>query len=168
MLGNGRYRSTTALEGNDEYTLDLLTAAYEFGSPEGWVDSGVLRGVLRNRRSHQSTLDERGLARTPTSIDRYFSFEQEIRGIELNLQKSVYGDSRTHKLGFGIEYRERETTEFRDGLSTNMQDGTSTNVILGEAFPLRDFPISVSKEWGAYFEDTVTLGDWSLIAASPG
>lgn len=165
MLGTGRYRSTTALEGNDEYALDLLTVAYEFGAPESWVDSGVLRGYYETAEVTQSTLDERGLAGTPTSIDRYFSFEQEIRGIELNLQKSLYGDLRTHKLGFGVEYRERETTEFRDGLSTNMQDGTSTNVILGEAFPLRDFPISVSKEWGAYIEDTVTLGDWSLIAS---
>ncbi|MGI9203692.1 MAG: TonB-dependent receptor domain-containing protein [Woeseiaceae bacterium] len=165
VLGTGRYRSTTALEGNDQYTLDLLTAAYEFGSPEDWVDSGVLRGYYETADVTQSTLDERGGARTPTSIDRYFSFEQEIKGIELNLQKSLYGDLRAHKLGFGVEYRERETTEFRDGLSTNMQDGTSTNVILGEAFPLRDFPISVSKEWGAYLEDTVTLGDWSLIAA---
>ncbi len=165
VLGTGRYRSTTALEGNDEYTLDLLTATVEFGSPEDWVDNGVLRGYYETAEVAQSTLDERGGARTPTSIDRYFSFEQDIRGIELNLQKSLYGDLHTHNLGFGVEYRERETTEFRDGLSTNMQDGTSTNVILGEAFPLRDFPISVSKEWGAYIEDTVTFGDWSFIAA---
>ena len=51
MLGTGRYRSTTALEGNDDYTLDLLTATYEFGSPEGWVDSGVLRGYYETGRS---------------------------------------------------------------------------------------------------------------------
>jgi len=165
MLGSGRYRSTSALEGNDEYTLDLINAAYEFGSPETWIDAGSLRAYYETAEISQTTLDERGLSSRPVSIDRYFSFDQEIRGLELNLQKSIMGESTSHKLGFGVEYRERETTEFRDGLSTNMIDGTSTNIILGEEFPLRDFPISVSKEWGAYIEDTVTLGDWSLIGA---
>jgi hemoglobin/transferrin/lactoferrin receptor protein len=165
MLGSGRYRSTSALEGNDEYTLDLINVAYEFGSPESWVDAGVVRAFYETAEISQTTLDERGLSSRPASIDRYFNFDQEIRGLELNLQKFLVGDRTSHKLGFGLEYRERETTEYRDGLSTNMIDGTSTNVILGEEFPLRDFPISVSKEWGAYVEDTITLGDWSLIGA---
>ena len=165
VLGTGRYVSTSALEGNDEYTLDLVNAAYEFGSPGSWLDAGVLRAFYETADISQLTLDERGLAATPTSIDRYFSFDQEIRGLELNLQKSSAGEHATHKLGFGVEYRERETTEFRDGLSTNMLDGTSTNVILGEAFPLRDFPVSLSREWGAYVEDTISVGDWSLIGA---
>jgi hemoglobin/transferrin/lactoferrin receptor protein len=129
------------------------------------VDSGLVRAFYETAEISQITLDERGLSAVPTSIDRYFSFDQEIRGLELNLQKSIDGGNAMHKVGFGLDYRERETTEFRDGLSTNMQDGTSTNVILGEVFPLRDFPISISKEWGAYIEDTVSYGDWSLIGA---
>jgi hemoglobin/transferrin/lactoferrin receptor protein len=165
MLGTGRYRTTSALEGNDEYTMDLVNAAYEFGSPESWVDAGFIRAFYETAEISQTTLDERALASTPTSIDRFFNFDQEIRGIELNLQKSLDFDRTLHKLGFGIEYRERETTEYRDGLSTNMTDGTTTNVILGEAFPLRDFPISVSEEWGAYIEDVVSIGDWSIIGA---
>ncbi len=124
-----------------------------------------MRGYYETTEVSQRTLDERGLARTPVSIDRYFDFEQDIRGVELNLQKEIGRDAGSHRLGFGMEYRERETTEFRDGLSTNMVDGSSTNVILGEAFPLRDFPISQSEEWGAYIEDAYSRGDWSLIAA---
>ncbi len=37
--------------------------------------------------------------------------------------------------------------------------------MLGEVFPLRDFPISTTTEWGAYIEDSITSGRWSLIAA---
>jgi hemoglobin/transferrin/lactoferrin receptor protein len=165
MLGSGRFRSTTALEGEDEYTLDLINLAYQFGTQGGWVDSGVLRGYYETAEIEQSTLDERGLSSSPVSIDRYFNFDQEIHGFELNLQKYIGGDRVEHKLGAGLEYRERETTEFRDGLSTSLTDGTSTNVILGEVFPLRDFPVSTSTEWGAYIEDVMTLGDWSVIAA---
>ena len=165
MLGTGRYRSTTALEGDDEYVMDMVNVAYEFGSPESWFDAGIVRAFYETAEIRQNTLDERALARTPVSIDRYFSFDQEISGIELNLQKTISADAVEHKIGFGIEYRERETTEYRNGLSTNLDDGTETNVILGEVFPLRDFPISKSREWGAYIEDTLSFGDWSVIGA---
>ena len=165
MLGTGRYRSTSALEGDDRYTMDLVNVAYEFGSPESFFDAGVLRAYYETAEITQATLDERALSSRPTSIDRFFSFEQDLHGVELNLQKALSLDRTTHKLGVGLEYRERETTEYRDGLSTSLTDGSSTNEILGEVFPLRDFPISVSREFGAYIEDVVTVGDWSLIGA---
>ena len=165
MLGTGRYRSTSALQGDDEYTLDLINLEYEFGSPEGWIDSGVVRAYYETAEISQQTLDERGLSSSPVSIDRYFNFDQQIQGAEINLQKNLGGRNTSHKLGFGVEYRERKTTEYRDGLSTSMVDGTSTNVILGEVFPLRDFPVSESAEWGAYFEDVMSVGNWSLIGA---
>ena len=165
MLGTGRYRSTSALLGNDEYTLDLINVEYEFGSPDSWIDAGVLRAYYEEAEISQHTVDERGLSSMPVSIDRYFNFDQQIQGAELNLQKYLDGQNTSHNLGFGLEYRERETAEYRDGLSTSMIDGTSTNVILGEVFPLRDFPVSKSTELGAYIEDVVSFGDWSLIGA---
>jgi len=165
ILGTGRYRSTSALEGDDEYTMDLLNVAYEFGTPESFIDAGYLRGYVETVDIRQQTLDERALSSRPVSIDRYFSFEQDIAGVELNLQKHFNLERSSHKLGFGVDYREKQTTEYRDGLSTSLVDGTSTNVILGEVFPLRDFPVSDSKEWGAYIEDVVSIGDWSIIGA---
>lgn len=165
MLGSGRYRSTTALEGDDEYQMDLINVEYNFGSPEGWLDAGLLRGYYEVADISQATLDERALARTPVSINRYFSFNQDIRGAELNLQKELSGRTVSHRLGFGLEYRARNTEEYRDGLSTNLNDGARTSTILGEEFPLRDFPVSKSSEWGAYVEDVMSIGDWSVIAA---
>jgi hemoglobin/transferrin/lactoferrin receptor protein len=165
MLGAGRYRSTTALEGDDTYTMDLINASYEFGSGDGWIDSGIARAYYEQVDIEQTTLDERGAARTPVSIDRFFAFDQEIQGLEVNLWKDFDTRHVGHRLGFGAEYRERRTEEFRDGLSTNMQTGEQTNVLLGEVFPLRDFPISTTKEFGAYLEDTLSFGDWTVIAA---
>jgi hemoglobin/transferrin/lactoferrin receptor protein len=165
MLGSGRYRSTTALEGDDRYQMDLLNVAYEFGSPGGWVDSGIARAYFEVADIEQKTLDERGNARTPVSIDRLFAFDQEIRGLELNLWKNLESSRVSHRLGLGLDYRERRTEEYRDGLSTNMDSGEQTKVLLGEVFPLRDFPISTTTEIGAYFEDTLSFGDWTVIAA---
>ena len=165
MLGSGRYRSTTALRGEDDFDLDLVNVSYEFGDSNGWLDGGIVRVYAETADVAQYTLDERGLARRPVSIDRYFSFEQDIQGAELNLQKQLGGDTVSHRLGFGLEYRQRETTEYRDGLETDLETGATTNVLLGEVFPLRDFPISDSREWGAYLEDVVSVGDWTVIAA---
>lgn len=165
MLGSGRYRSTTALEGDDEYDMDLVNVSYDFDSRAPWLDHGVVRTYYEVADISQQTLDERGAARTPVSIDRYFSFEQVIRGVELNLWKDFHTTRVGHRLGFGLEYRDRETEEYRDGLSTDMTTGEQTNVLLGEEFPLRDFPITTTEELGAYLEDTMNFGDWTVIAA---
>jgi hemoglobin/transferrin/lactoferrin receptor protein len=165
LLGTGRYRSTTALEGDDSYELDLFNISYEFGSPEGVIDNGVLRAFYEVGDIEQITLDERAAATTPVSIDRYFAFEQVVRGIEMNLWKNFATGSVSHRLGFGLEYRDRETEEYRDGLSTNLETGAQTNVLLGEVFPLRDFPISTAEEMAVYVEDTMSVGDWTIIAA---
>jgi hemoglobin/transferrin/lactoferrin receptor protein len=37
--------------------------------------------------------------------------------------------------------------------------------LLGEVFPLRDFPISDTKETAAFVEDTISVGDWTVVAA---
>jgi hemoglobin/transferrin/lactoferrin receptor protein len=165
MLGAGRYRSTTALQGDDRYQLDLLNVAYEFGAPDGWVDNGIVRTYFETADITQETLDERGNARTPVSIDRFFGFDQRISGLEVNLWKNIETSRVSHRLGLGLDYRERRTEEYRDGLSTNIETGEQTNVLLGEVFPLRDFPISTTKEIGAYIEDTLSFGDWTVIAA---
>ena len=165
VLGAGRYRSTTKLEGDDRQHLDVVSVAYEFGSPESWIDSGVLRGFREQADIDQYTLDERALARTPVSINRLFSYDQEIRGLELNLWKDFPGGRITHRVGLGVEYRDRRTEEFRDGLSTDLATGEHSSILLGEVFPLRDFPISDTIETAAFIEDTISIGDnWMIIA----
>ena len=165
MLGTGRFRSNTALLGDDDYRTHIASLEYRFGSESRVVDEGVIRAYTQGSRIEQRTIDERGLASRPVSIDRYFSFDQQTHGIEANLQKLFSTGAFSHRLGFGVEYRKRETEEFRDGLETGLEDGQQTNVLLGEVFPLRDFPISTTDEWGAYVEDSMTRGQWSLIAA---
>jgi hemoglobin/transferrin/lactoferrin receptor protein len=165
MLGSGRFRSTTALEGDDSYRMDLIKGEVGFGEAGGFIDSGILRAYYGVTDIEQKTLDERGLSSRPVSIDRLFVFEQDFHGIELNLQKALSGATVDHQLGFGIEYRVRETEEYRDGLETGIEDGLQTNVLLGEVFPLRDFPNSESTEIGAYIEDAISIGDWTVIGA---
>ena len=126
----------------------------------------MLRAFSQRSEIDQYTLDERAAARTPVSIDRLFSYDQEIRGVELNLWKSFSGERIAHRVGIGVEFRERRTEEFRDGLSTDLATGERTNVLLGEVFPLRDFPISDTTETAVFIENTMSIGKrWTVIAA---
>ena len=168
VLGAGRYRSTTALEGDDSYDMDVINLAYEFGSADGWIDAGIVRAFYETADIEQYTLDERAAASTPVSIDRFFSYDQEIRGVELNLWKNFTSEFVSHRLGFGLEYRDRYTEEYRDGLSTDLATGSQTNILLGEVFPLRDFPVSKTTETAAFVEDTISVGDWTIVAAVRG
>jgi len=164
-LGMGRYQSTTALIGDDSHVMNLASVAYDFGVPRGPFNDGVVTVFAARTDVRQSTIDVRANAETPVSIDRYFAFEQESQGIELNLWKNLAGNAFFHRLGYGFEYRERRTDELRDAQQTSLSTGELTKTILGEVFPLRDFPVSRSVETGAYIEDTISVGRWTIIAA---
>jgi hemoglobin/transferrin/lactoferrin receptor protein len=166
MLGSGRFRSTTLLRGDDRQQMSVANIALEFGGADSWIDNGVVRAFWQQSGTDQYTLDERAAARTPVSIDRFFVFDQEIGGLELNLWKDFAGDLVSHRLGFGAEARRRRTEEFRDGVSTDLTTGARTRVLLGEVFPLRDFPVSDTTETAVFIEDTMSVGDnWTVIAA---
>ena len=165
MLGSGRFATTTSLEGDDDHRLDLLYAELGFGEPGTLVDAGTLRAYYGVSKVDQYTRDERAVATRPVSIDRRFWYEQRFGGVELNLQKDLQTDRLAHRLVAGLEFRRTGTEEFRDGTETGLNDGVSSKTILGENFPLRDFPLTATDEWGAYLEDTLSFGDWSLIVA---
>ncbi|HLU06020.1 MAG TPA: TonB-dependent receptor [Woeseiaceae bacterium] len=165
MLGSDRFVSTTALRGDDKYQLDLLNLAVDFGAPGGLVDAGMLRASFGRTQVDQRSYDERALAARPVAIDRRFLFEQDVRSLELNLRKDLQLAGGRHGIGAGLEHRRKRTEELRDGSEKGLLDGIVTSTILGETFPLRDFPVSETTEWGAWIEDAMTFGDVTIIAA---
>jgi hemoglobin/transferrin/lactoferrin receptor protein len=165
ILGSGRFRSTTALVGDDEHDTDIASLEYGFATDNRFADDGVIRAWYQASEFTQRTYDERALAARPVTIERLFSFRQNAVGLEANVQKTVLTGQVSHRLSYGLEARHRKTEEYRDGLETGLVDGQQTSVLLGEAFPLRDFPISETDELGAFLEDAVTLGRWSITAA---
>jgi hemoglobin/transferrin/lactoferrin receptor protein len=165
MLGTERFATTTALAGNDHSRLGLAYAELGFGDPAGVVDAGLVRLYAGNSEADQHTLDVRGNAPRPVVVDRHFTYEQAFHGLELNLHRDLEIAGITHRLGAGAEYRRTRTEELRDGTETGIEDGMTQSAILGEVFPLRDFPVTDTDEWGAYLEDTMQFSDFSVIAA---
>ncbi|NNF40293.1 MAG: TonB-dependent receptor [Woeseiaceae bacterium] len=163
VLGSGRFASTTRLEGDDRHTTDLVSAEYRFGG--GPFSEGLFRVFHADARIAQVSLDERAAARSPASIERQFFFEQRLRGAELNLWRDTEMAGWSHRFGVGLEFTESRTEELRDALSTSLVDGSETTNILGESFPLRDFPITQEQEFGAYISDQLSRGPLSLMLA---
>lgn len=163
VLGVDRFRSTTKLEGDDSHRMDILSAEYRFDMARS-ID-GLLRIFAARAEIRQNTLDERAAARSPALIDRDFYYTQRLRGAELNLWRDLELAGWSHRFGGGLEFSQAETTELRDGLLTSLGDGSVTNEILGESFPLRDFPVTVTRATGAYLSDQLTRGPLSLIVA---
>ena len=165
MLGTGRFRSTTALLGDDTSNLVLSHLDYRFEHATTLFDAGLIRAFYQSGEIRQQTYDERGNASRPVAIDRFFEFKQDSIGLTLNLEKDLATEWFDHQLAYGAEFNERDVQEYRDGLETGINDGMATNVLLGEVFPIRDFPISEIQEWGVFLEDVIVLGDWRIIAA---
>ena len=165
LLGTGRFRSTTALRGDDEYRTDQVNLSFEFDRPGGFADAGLVRAFVERTDIEQATLDERSDASTPVSIERYFAYGQDLRGAEANVWKNLVTGPVAHRVVIGVEYRDRNTEELRDALQTTLASGEQTGTVLGEVFPLRDFPVSKTKEFGAFIEDTMDVGPWTVIAA---
>lgn len=164
VLGTGRFASTTRLEGNDRHMISLLSAEYRFDT--GTISEALLRVFQADAAISQRTLDERAAARSPAIIEREFHFDQRLRGIEVNLWRDLELAGWSHRLGFGLEYTESRTEELRDGLSVSLVDGSLSPNILGERFPLRDFPITEEREFGAYLSNQMSHGPLSLIVAA--
>ncbi len=163
VLGSGRFRSTTRLEGDDRHGMDTLSAEYRFAARS--IDEGVVRVFGATTDIRQRTLDERAAGRAPASIQRDFFFDQHTRGAEVNLWHDRELGGWSHRFGLGLEYTDTRTEESRDGLSTSLVDGTTTRDILGESFPLRDFPITDTRQAGAFVSDQLDRDRLSLMVA---
>lgn len=165
----GRFATTTALNGDDGHRRERVSIEHELGAFGPLAESGVGRLFWQRSETVQRTVQDRAPdSRTPdpTRRQRDFFFEQTQVGGELTLERADLFWGLDHRLVYGLEFVATETQELRDAELINLTDGTRTNVILGEVFPLRDFPVTDTVEVGVYAHDEIAIGDdWTLIPA---
>lgn len=158
LLGTGRFRSTTSLLGDDRNQRVRLLVDQEL-APMPIADRGQWRAWYQASDTRQDTHEARPLASTPIDLFRRFEFREATAGFGLDLERDLGAFGLDHRLGYGLELQRSELRQRRDGLQTSLTDGSTTDVVLGEDFPLRDFPITEVTEFGAYVYDEIRL--WS-------
>jgi hemoglobin/transferrin/lactoferrin receptor protein len=171
-LAGSRFVNTTLLEADDRVERRRLSASQRLEGTGAW-DGADWALYSQGTRTRQDTVEERKAVppRTPPlRIERQFRLEDATWGAEFAALKELAGRRAGHAIVYGLEFAQSRIEELRDGLQTNLVTGGSSNVILGEAFPLRDFPVTDVTEAGAFVQDQVELGEsgWTVIVALRG
>jgi len=164
LPGNGRFRSTSSLSGDDSDENRQLNIDYQFDTAWG---NGVIRAFDVSSSTQQLTIEERAASIKPTRLERYFQYDQDFSGLELNLFHDLSLGNSDHHFGAGIEFQRTDSSEYRDGFQQSLVDGSISKIVLGEELPVRDFPNSRTDELGIFLQDEISLGNggWELVPA---
>jgi hemoglobin/transferrin/lactoferrin receptor protein len=151
---------TTALVGSDEQQRSRLTFEHSF-------PLGAWRVYWQQSETGQETLEHRNAASfagavAPQARWRLFDFEQEEVGAEVTLFSDFEALGAAHTLAYGAEYIETDTAQLRTGAQTNLLTGVASTTILPDAFPVRDFPLTTTRQASVFVQDEIRLGAWTI------
>jgi hemoglobin/transferrin/lactoferrin receptor protein len=168
-LQGTRFASTVLLGGDDSGSRFSIGADQRL-DPSAWYDSATWRAYWQGTGTTQKTAEQRSAVppRTPpVSIDRTFRYDDRTLGAEFTAVRAMSSGPWNHELTWGFEYAWTRLEEKRNGQQTNLATGATTNTILGETFPLRDFPTSDVTDAGLFAQDEIRMGEggWSVIPA---
>ena len=164
VLGYGRkFRSTTALYGEDTRDRHAVTAGYEFQSELSWLDQGRVSAYWQQVEVDQQTEELRDQLNPPVSNQRGFTYDTQAYGAIVDLASTFSGKFAEHRIGWGLSVQRASITEQRNGSTTNLLNGETNNVLIGEVFPVRDFPETKVDEIALYIHDEITMGAFTLI-----
>ncbi len=164
LLGYERFINTTSLRGDDTQRRDRITLNFEIRD-RGWLDAGSIMLYRQSNVTEQRTREHRSSRGRPVLLRRDFTLREIDYGGELRTRWDFTSGRAAHVLLAGAEWDHQRLTELRDGSETNRATGVSRRTILGETFPLRDLPKSVTDEIGIYVQDEISIGAFSVIGA---
>jgi hemoglobin/transferrin/lactoferrin receptor protein len=165
-----RFVNTIAMQGDDSAEHLRLSMEQVLPVASRWMDEAVWRLYVQRTQTEQITDERRRAAppRTPPlELHRIFALEDEAAGGEVTASNSFRIGAWAHELVYGVEADAGRVTEERDGYERNLSTGGASPIILGEVFPLRDFPITERIEAGVYVQDELRR-DGSRWRLTPG
>lgn len=164
-LGPSQIR-TDDLRAEDRADRRRLSLDYQLGNPLGLIDQASVQLYAQDSATKQETFEARSTisaaGATPAERYRLFNFEQRLRGLELTGRSDFELGSSSHRFVYGLDYERTDTDQLRDGFQRNPRTGAVTNVVSPDAFPVRDFPPSETRELGLYLQDRIEFLDGRL------
>lgn len=167
VQGPGRYATTTRLEGDDKSQRARASLSGDVSSASWLADEVTWHVFYQESDTVQDTVQElEASSRTPypTRRERRFEYSQRAHGGEVTAE-ALLATSVEQRLVYGLELTQTHTLELRDATLTNLDTGDTTNTLLGETFPVRDFPKTDTLEAGLYVQDEILFDAWTLIPA---
>jgi hemoglobin/transferrin/lactoferrin receptor protein len=160
LLQPGRFANTTGMRGDDHATASLVAVDRQLRAV-GPFAQAEWRVYGRRSEVRQDTSEQRraaGPRNPPVDLYRQFRFEDETVGAEATASLEFRTRELDHSLVTGFEVDRSRVVEQRDGLQTNLLTQQTTTTILGENFPLRDFPRTTITRAGVFVQDRVATG----------
>ncbi|MFT3808090.1 TonB-dependent hemoglobin/transferrin/lactoferrin family receptor [Arenimonas sp.] len=164
----GQTVMTNSLLADDEQQRERVSLGMEGQDLSwGWANAYQVQLYRQNSRTEQYTREHRatvvgGVQVNPALRERIFTFDQSVTGLELQLRKEFTGGGSEHALTYGLSYKDTDIEQKRDGQSTNLTTGVVTKAISPDTFPVRDFPISKTRELGLFVQDEMRFFDGRL------
>ncbi len=171
-LAGSRFANTVELGGDDSGERFRVSADQGLAATRAY-DAADWRVYWQGTNTEQDTFEQRVAVppRTPpVQIERSFEMQDRTLGAEFTATRGLTRAATRHEFVYGFEASVTRLEERRDGAQTNLNTGVTTDTILGETFPLRDFPVSDVTEVGVFLQDEIGFGDgsWSVIPALRG
>ena len=166
----GRFANTVAMRGDDSSERLRFSIERQSWAPRG-PDGLTWQLYWQRSAVQQDTHEERAAAPPripgPTAIHRRFDFSTRHWGGEVTVTRQWRKAGWQHDLVYGIAGDTATIGEMRSATLTDTQTGATTDVILGEKFPLRDFPRTRVRELGLFVQDELRspADRWTLIPA---
>jgi hemoglobin/transferrin/lactoferrin receptor protein len=158
---------TTALDADDSSRRERVSLRYtadDLGMP--WATAVDAQAYWQDSATEQLTTEQRAVAAigglSQRLRERRFEFDQREIGADIAFRRDFEVGRVLHRLAYGAEYIETETLQLRDGRETNLMTGSVTTVVGPDAFPVRDFPVSMTRQAGAYLQNETRIGRWSI------
>jgi hemoglobin/transferrin/lactoferrin receptor protein len=154
---------TDDLSGFDATARDRIAFDYSLRSSGGFDEVQVKlyrqdSDVVQDTTELRTSIAASG-AQSPQRRDRRFDFQQDTNGLEVTALRSVIWGETQHDWLIGGEWQRTDSAQLRDGLQTNLLTGVSTPIIGPDAFPVRDFPLSSTRELSFYVQDAISWGE---------
>ncbi len=143
---------------------------YNYKQQQGWLQSIQAKLYYQNAEIEEEKISE-GIQQTfgrgrpsfvPVIREEKNTFEQDIIGGDIQLQSNFTTGSASHRLVYGLEVSNTNTSRPRDN-TLIFADGTISKFVVGEEFPNKTFPDTDTLRVGLYVQDEIEVGQFSII-----
>ena len=158
------------VEAEDTRKRDRVSLNYNYEN----LDSRWLQQADLNLYFQNSEIEEEKIStgiRQPTvppintPIERIDNnqFKQEVFGGDLQLESNFAIGNSDHRLVYGAEIYNTQTSRPRDNSIIDLTDGSITKFVAGEEFPNKTFPDTDTFRLALYIQDEIEIGQFSII-----
>lgn len=152
------------MHAQDQYRHDQWSLAHRLKDLAGSeVDIKLYRQLGQTEQYTRQDRKPTSSAFSPTLYERYFSFEQDVRGLRLDGLTQISSEA-PHLLSWGGDGSVTTTAQLRDGYTT-MRNGQMVREVTVDVFPTRDTPRNESMRWSAYLQDEWLVSDVLTLMA---